>query len=663
MNKFWKILYIVLAVAMLAGLIFTSQDKRSAKQEGKKEQAIARSEIAFSDFVSAVRDGGVENVVLKSSVAEGRLSQKAADRLKMANPEFTTRIIPYSQLFELLDSKKVPTVVAAPEEKSGGMSALRIIDILATLLWISFIIFLFRSIRSRGKGGMMGGGMGGIFDSAAPKLVSELHTKVSFDDVLGIDEAKKEVSEIVDYLSDPLKYERIGAKLPKGVLLVGPPGTGKTLLAKAIAGEAQVPFFSISGSGFVEMFVGVGASRVRSLFEQAKKQSPCLVFIDEIDAVGRGRGMGYSNDEREQTLNQLLVEMDGFAPNEGIIVIAATNRPDILDEALTRPGRFDRQVVISLPDIKGREAILRKYAAKIKMQDSVDIAAVARGTPGFSGAELANLVNEAALASARFNRKLVSNIDFEYARDKILMGIERRTATMSQAEIKNTAYHEAGHALVSVLLPGLDPIHKATIIPRGQSLGMVQQLPERDKVSVNITEIRNQIAVSMAGRAAEEIFFGSANITAGASSDIRNATRLARRAVVEWGFNPKLGTVFYGEGAPGFADSARFNISDRTAELIDDEVKNMITSGMSLAKQTITKNKAKLIRLAEALLKYETLTGEEIKTIIEGKELKISTLAAAEIPPYQRVRSIPLSTPPSDAPTKKVKNGKSKRRK
>jgi|GEM_PF-1110792 len=663
MNKFWKILYIVLAVAMLAGLIFTSQDKRSAKQEGKKEQAIARSEIAFSDFVSAVREGGVENVVLKSSVAEGRLSQRAADRLKMANPEFTTRIIPYSQLFELLDSKKVPTVVAAPEEKSGGMSALRIIDILATLLWISFIIFLFRSIRSRGKGGMMGGGMGGIFDSAAPKLISELHTKVSFDDVLGIDEAKKEVSEIVDYLSDPLKYERIGAKLPKGVLLVGPPGTGKTLLAKAIAGEAQVPFFSISGSGFVEMFVGVGASRVRSLFEQAKKQSPCLVFIDEIDAVGRGRGMGYSNDEREQTLNQLLVEMDGFAPNEGIIVIAATNRPDILDEALTRPGRFDRQVVISLPDIKGREAILRKYAAKIKMQDSVDIAAVARGTPGFSGAELANLVNEAALASARFNRKLVSNIDFEYARDKILMGIERRTATMSQAEIKNTAYHEAGHALVSVLLPGLDPIHKATIIPRGQSLGMVQQLPERDKVSVNITEIKNQIAVSMAGRAAEEIFFGSANITAGASSDIRSATRLARKAVVEWGFNPKLGTVFYGEGAPGFADSARFNISDKTAELIDDEVKNMITAGRNLAKQTITKNKAKLIRLAEALLKYETLTGDEIKTIIEGKELKISTLAAAEIPPYQRIRSIPLSTPSEGAPTKKVKNGKNKKRK
>ena len=663
MNKFWKILYIVLGLALVGGLIFSSQHAR-VEREAEAEQAV-RSEITFTQFLTAVRESGIETVTLRSTLAEGRLTESMAEQLGVEAPEFATRIIPFAGLFELLDAHRVPTVVAAPEDAGGGISPFRIIDVLATFLWIAFIIFLFRSIRARGKGGMMGG-MGNIFESAAPKLISELNTKITFDDVLGVDEAKKEVSEIVDYLSDPLKYERIGAKLPKGVLLVGPPGTGKTMLAKAIAGEAQVPFFSISGSGFVEMFVGVGASRVRSLFDQAKKQSPCLVFIDEIDAVGRGRGMGYSNDEREQTLNQLLVEMDGFAPNEGIIVIAATNRPDILDDALTRPGRFDRQVVISLPDIKGREAILRKYAEKIKTQDSVDIAAVARGTPGFSGAELANLVNEAALASARFNRKLVSNADFEYARDKILMGIERRSATISPQELKTTAYHEAGHALLSVLLPGLDPIHKATIIPRGQSLGMVQQLPERDKVSINITEIKNQIAVSIAGRAAEEIFFGAANITAGASADIRQATRLARKAVVEWGFNPKLGTVFYGESPPGYADSARFNISDKTAEAIDEEVKNMIVAGMNLAKTTITKNKARAIRLAEALLKYETLTGEEIKAIIEGKELKIATLSETTIPPYKRGRSIPISAPRApeavaEEAAQKVKNGKKRK--
>ncbi|MBD5405924.1 ATP-dependent zinc metalloprotease FtsH [bacterium] len=526
---------------------------------------------------------------------------------KKESQKFTSKVLFYPRLLEILEEKQIPTEIKI--EAPFEFSFLEIVRVFATFLWIIVLVLLFRSLKSDkfslGKSNI--------------KMFTSDMQKVRFSDVLGADEAKQEVAEIVDFLSDPTKYSRLGAKIPKGVLLVGAPGTGKTLLAKAIAGEAGVPFFSTSGSEFVEMFVGVGASRVRALFEQAKKSAPCLVFIDEIDAVGRHRGSGYGggNDEREQTLNQLLVEMDGFETNTGIIIIAATNRVDVLDDALLRPGRFDRQVYIDLPDLKGREAILKKYISKVNILSDVDVVSVARGTPGFSGAELANLVNEAAIIAARKNKKKISQEDFEYARDKILMGLEHKSKTMSPEELKNTAYHEAGHALCSVLLPEVDPIHKATIIPRGQALGLVQQLPERDKVSVNITEIRSNIAVALAGRISEETFFGKDKITTGASSDIQAATKYARNSVVFWGLSPKIGTVYYGE-------REKYPISEETSREIDLEVKRMIDEGYKLAKSTITKNKAKLEKLAKALLEYETLTGDEVRAIVNGKKIKLT---------------------------------------
>lgn len=603
MGKYWKYIYVFALIILFFNLITESPNDKIEKKQ---------NEIKFSDFVAKAKKGELESIVIKGDVVEGTLKSKGDEKSgkkdeKKESQKFTSKVLFYPRLLEILEEKQIPTEIKI--EAPFEFSFLEIVRVFATFLWIIVLVLLFRSLKSDkfslGKSNI--------------KMFTSDMQKVRFSDVLGADEAKQEVAEIVDFLSDPTKYSRLGAKIPKGVLLVGAPGTGKTLLAKAIAGEAGVPFFSTSGSEFVEMFVGVGASRVRALFEQAKKSAPCLVFIDEIDAVGRHRGSGYGggNDEREQTLNQLLVEMDGFETNTGIIIIAATNRVDVLDDALLRPGRFDRQVYIDLPDLKGREAILKKYISKVNILSDVDVVSVARGTPGFSGAELANLVNEAAIIAARKNKKKISQEDFEYARDKILMGLEHKSKTMSPEELKNTAYHEAGHALCSVLLPEVDPIHKATIIPRGQALGLVQQLPERDKVSVNITEIRSNIAVALAGRISEETFFGKDKITTGASSDIQAATKYARNSVVFWGLSPKIGTVYYGE-------REKYPISEETSREIDLEVKRMIDEGYKLAKSTITKNKAKLEKLAKALLEYETLTGDEVRAIVNGKKIKLT---------------------------------------
>ena len=454
---------------------------------------------------------------------------------------------------------------------------------------------------------------------------SEAHGRVTFEDVAGVDEAKEDLQEIVDFLRDPQKFQRLGGRIPRGVLLVGPPGTGKTLLARAIAGEAGVPFFSISGSDFVEMFVGVGASRVRDMFEQAKKNAPCIVFVDEIDAVGRhrGAGLGGGNDEREQTLNQLLVEMDGFEANEGIIMIAATNRVDVLDPALLRPGRFDRQITVPNPDVNGREKILKVHVRKVPIAPDVDLRVLARGTPGFSGADLMNLVNEAALLAARRNKRLVTMGEFEDAKDKVMMGAERKSMAMSEEEKRLTAYHEAGHALVGLKVPAGWPVHKATIIPRGRALGMVAYLPEGDRYSTKYVEYTSRLTSAMGGRAAEEITFGKDNITSGASSDIEQATKMARAMVMRFGYSEQLGTVAYGDNQEevflGYSMGQKTVMSEDTAQKIDSEVKRIVQTAYDEAKRIITDNHATFVSLAEALLEYETLTGEEIKAILEGK--------------------------------------------
>ena len=599
----------------------------------KKDNSDKLGKITFSEFIQDVKDNKIEYVTIKGDgFVEGKFkSVKDKDgNVVVAEKPFNAEVIIYNKLLETLEEYKVPTKVEMVPS-SSGFSFMKIIDVLGSLLWIVVLVFLFRSLK--------GGDKFGIGKTNVKMFTPDMQS-VRFSDVLGVDEAKQDVSEIVDFLRDPNKYSRLGAKIPKGVLLIGPPGTGKTLLAKAIAGEAGVPFFSTSGSEFVEMFVGVGASRVRALFEQATKSAPCLIFIDEIDAVGRHRGSGYGggNDEREQTLNQLLVEMDGFASNKGVIVIAATNRVDVLDEALLRPGRFDRQVYIDLPDLKGREAILKKYMGEVKILSDVDPLSVARGTPGFSGADLANLVNEAALIAARKNHKQISDDDFEYARDKILMGAEKKSKTMSPEEIKNTAYHEAGHAVCAVLLPEVDPIHKATIVPRGHSLGLVQKLPERDKVSVNITEIKSDIAVAMAGRVCEELFFGADKVTTGASSDIQMATKYARNAVIKWGLNGKIGPVFYGD-----KDGDEYRVSETTLREIDVEVKKMLDEGYKLAKETVVKNKAKVEKLAKALLEYETLTGDEVRAIVKGGRVSIKRKDDKKVLPLIRKASLPLT--------------------
>ena len=463
------------------------------------------------------------------------------------------------------------------------------------------------------------------FGKSKAKMLTEAHGRVTFEDVAGVDEAKEDLQEIVEFLRDPQKFQRLGGRIPRGVLLVGPPGTGKTLLGRAIAGEANVPFFTISGSDFVEMFVGVGASRVRDMFEQAKKNAPCIIFIDEIDAVGRhrGAGLGGGNDEREQTLNQLLVEMDGFEANEGVILIAATNRPDVLDPALLRPGRFDRQIVVPNPDVVGREKILRVHAKKVPLAPDVDLKTVARGTPGFSGADLMNLVNEAALLAARRGKRIVMMTEFEDAKDKVMMGAERRTLVMTEDEKRLTAYHEAGHAIVALNVPATDPVHKATIIPRGRALGMVMQLPERDKLSMSFEQMTSRLAIMMGGRVAEEQIFGSEKVTSGAASDIEQATRLARMMVTRWGFSEELGNVAYGENQDevflGMSVGRQQNVSEATAQKIDAEVRRFVEAGHVEARRILKDHADDLETLAQGLLEYETLSGEEIKDLLLGK--------------------------------------------
>ena len=492
-----------------------------------------------------------------------------------------------------------------------------LLQALPVLLLIGVWIFFMRQMQGGARGAMG-------FGKSKARLLTENKNRVTFDDVAGVEEAKEEVVEIVDFLKDPQKFQRLGGKIPKGALLIGPPGTGKTLLARAIAGEAGVPFFTISGSDFVEMFVGVGASRVRDMFEQAKKNAPCIIFIDEIDAVGRhrGAGLGGGNDEREQTLNQLLVEMDGFEANEGIILIAATNRPDVLDPALLRPGRFDRQVVVPNPDVNGRERILRVHMKNVPLAADVETKVIARGTPGFSGADLSNLVNEAALMAARKNRRMVTMRDFEEAKDKVMMGAERRSMVMTEEEKRNTAYHEGGHALVALTVPAADPVHKATIIPRGRALGMVMQLPEGDRYSVNYEQMTSRLAIMMGGRVAEELIFGKDKVTSGASSDIQAATGLARNMVTRWGYSDKLGLVSYGDNQEevflGHSVSRTQNVSEETANIIDAEVKRLVKGGYDEAKRILTEKLDDLHTLAKALLEYETLSGDEIMGALKG---------------------------------------------
>jgi cell division protease FtsH len=494
-------------------------------------------------------------------------------------------------------------------------------QVLQVMLFPALMLGLWFFIMRQMQGGARGA-MG--FGKSKAKLLTENKNRVTFDDVAGVDEAKEELSEIVDFLKEPGKFQRLGGKIPKGALLVGPPGTGKTLLARAIAGEAGVPFFSISGSDFVEMFVGVGASRVRDMFEQAKKNAPCIIFIDEIDAVGRhrGAGLGGGNDEREQTLNQLLVEMDGFEASEHIILVAATNRPDVLDPALLRPGRFDRQIVVPNPDITGREKILRVHMKNVPLAADVETKTVARGTPGFSGADLANLVNEAALMAARKNRRMVTMRDFEDAKDKVMMGAERKSMVMTEEEKKMTAYHEGGHAIIALNVPNTDPVHKATIIPRGRALGMVMQLPERDKLSMSYEQMTSRLAILFGGRVAEELIFGKQHVTSGASSDISQATKLARAMVTKWGFSDKLGVVEYGENQDevflGHSVARSQNVSEATSEIIDEEVKRLTQHGFDEARRILTERIEDLHTLAKAMLEYETLSGDEIADILKG---------------------------------------------
>ncbi|WP_108483077.1 ATP-dependent zinc metalloprotease FtsH [Oceaniglobus ichthyenteri] len=572
------------------------------------QSSINSRSISYSEFVEAVDSGNVSAVTLDGE----RVMFRGAD----GSDYVTIRPDTGDALTQRLIDKNV-TVNAKPQEQSGFTTIL--MTFLPFLLLIGVWIYFMNRMQGGGKGGAMG------FGKSRAKLLTEKSGRVTFDDVAGIDEAKEELEEIVEFLRNPQKFSRLGGKIPKGALLVGPPGTGKTLLARAIAGEAGVPFFTISGSDFVEMFVGVGASRVRDMFEQAKKNAPCIVFIDEIDAVGRSRGVGYGggNDEREQTLNQLLVEMDGFEANEGIIIVAATNRPDVLDPALLRPGRFDRQVQVPNPDIKGREKILGVHARKVPLGPDVDLRIIARGCPGFSGADLANLVNEAALTAARVGRRFVVMEDFENAKDKVMMGAERRSMVMSEDEKKLTAYHEAGHAIVGLNVPQHDPIHKATIIPRGRALGLVLSLPERDQLSVSWTKYTSKIAMAMGGRVAEELVFGKENVTSGAASDIQQVSKIARAMVTQFGYSEELGYVDYANEQQSHLGSygGGTNHSAEYQRIIDEKVKEIIDTGYETAKRILTEKRDDLERLAQGLLEYETLTGAEIMKVVNGEPL------------------------------------------
>jgi cell division protease FtsH len=603
-NNWMKNLVIWVGILVALALLVTLIDGRSAAAPGKN--------LSYSAFLTQVKEGKVAKVEIAGTVVNGTMQDASTFRTQLT-------AVPDPQLVPTLTAANVD-VIAKPEETASIWQYL-LIQSLPFLLMLGIAFFVLRQMQKSSGSGAMG------FGKSRAKMLTEKHGKVTFDDVAGIDEAREELQEIVEFLKDPTKFARLGGKIPKGALLVGSPGTGKTLLARAIAGEAGVPFFTISGSDFVEMFVGVGASRVRDMFEQAKKSAPCIVFIDEIDAVGRhrGAGLGNGNDEREQTLNQLLVEMDGFEANEGIIIIAATNRPDVLDPALLRPGRFDRRVTVPLPDIEGRVQILQVHMKKVPLAPDVDARTLARGTPGMSGADLANLVNEAALMAARLGKRLVAMAQFELAKDRVIMGTEWKSLVMTPEEKRMTAYHEAGHALVRIHEPASDPIHKATIIPRGGALGMVVSMPERDNYSYHRDKMYADLASVMGGRVAEEIIFGYDKVSSGASGDIQQATRLARAMVMRWGMSDKLGPLEYeeqqGETFLGYSQSQRHNMSNETALLIDSEIKRLIEDGHKRATQVLTENVDQLHAIAGALLEYETLTGDEIKRLAAGDDI------------------------------------------
>ena len=571
----------------------------------------AQAELPYSEFLREVNNGQVKSVVIEGD--------KIIGYYKSNGTSFNVVAPDDPKLVERLMDQGVEVQARLADEEMPALLAV-LINWFPMLLLIGVWIFFMRQMQS-------GGGRAMGFGKSRARLLTEKTGRVTFEDVAGIDEAKQELEEIVEFLRDPQKFQRLGGRIPKGVLLVGPPGTGKTLLARAIAGEANVPFFTISGSEFVEMFVGVGASRVRDMFEQAKKNAPCLLFIDEMDAVGRhrGAGLGGGNDEREQTLNQLLVEMDGFETNEGVILIAATNRPDVLDPALLRPGRFDRQVVVPNPDIRGRELILKVHLRKVPSAPDVDAKIIARGTPGFSGADLANLVNEAALLAARKNHRVVSMQEMEDAKDKVMMGAERRSMVMGEDEKKLTAYHEAGHALATVHSPASDPIHKATIIPRGRALGMVMRLPEKDNLAFARDQIQANLVVAMGGRVAEEVIFGHDKVTTGASNDIMQATDLARKMVTEWGMSDKLGPLRYNDNQEevflGHAVTQTKNVSEATSKLIDEEIRRIVDKADETCREIIGANVEQLHAIANALLEYETLTGDEVLALTRGETI------------------------------------------
>jgi cell division protease FtsH len=604
LNDMMKNLLLWLAIAGILVFVFSNFNQQTPAKT-----------VTYSDFVTSVSSGDVKRVRIEGLTISGERAN--GDKFETVRPP-----IPDPELMNDLLDKKVIVEGAAPEQQSVWMQLL-VASFPVVLIIVLFMFFMRQMQGGAGGGGGRGGPMG--FGKSRARMLSEDQIKTTFADVAGCDEAKEDVQEIVEFLRDPAKFQRLGGKIPRGALMVGPPGTGKTLLAKAIAGEAKVPFFTISGSDFVEMFVGVGASRVRDMFEQAKKQAPCIIFIDEIDAVGRqrGAGLGGGHDEREQTLNQLLVEMDGFEGNEGIIIIAATNRPDVLDSALLRPGRFDRQIMVGLPDIRGREQILKVHMRKVPLGENVNPELIARGTPGFSGADLANLVNEAALFAARTNNKTVDMREFELAKDKIMMGAERKSMVMSEDEKRNTAYHEAGHAIVGRLLPDHDPVYKVSIIPRGRALGVTMFLPEEDRYSWSKLNIESKIAVLFGGRIAEEMTLGFDGVTTGASNDIQRATELARNMVTKWGLSQKLGPMLYaedeGEVFLGRSVTQRKNVSEQTAMDIDNEVRVVIDKCYGQARHLLETHRDILESMANALMQYETIDAGQIDDLMAGK--------------------------------------------
>jgi cell division protease FtsH len=631
MSNFGRNLALWVIIALLLVVLFSLFQPGGIRGSSSTSNV---TQMAYSEFLDSVKQGNVKDVVIQDRNVSGDLKDGRA---------FQTYTPDDPSLVQTLTAKNVE-IVAKPADADSNPLLHYLLSWFPMLLFVGVWIFFLRQMQS-------GGGRAMGFGKSRARLLTEKQGRVTFEDVAGIEEAKTELGEVVEFLKDPQKFQRLGGKIPKGVLLVGPPGTGKTLLARAIAGEANVPFFTISGSDFVEMFVGVGASRVRDMFEQGKKNAPCIIFIDEIDAVGRhrGAGLGGGNDEREQTLNQLLVEMDGFESNEGVILIAATNRPDVLDTALLRPGRFDRQVVVPNPDVNGRERILRVHMRKVPLAADVDPKTIARGTPGFSGADLANLVNEGALLAARRGKRVVAMSEFEDAKDKVMMGAERRSLVMSDDEKKMTAYHEAGHALCAMLEPECDPVHKATIIPRGRALGLVMSLPEGDRYSKSKSKLLGELTMAMGGRAAEEIIFGADKVSNGAAGDIKMATDQSRRMITEWGMSDKLGMIAYGDNGQelflGHSVTQHKNVSEVTAREIDSEIKNIIDAAYSKAKGILSDHITALHAIARALLEFETLTGDEIRGVLRGEP--VVRKAVDDLPPPENRRaSVPSAGRP-----------------